>query len=174
MQSFWHSFFSEEYTDRERHAVNSEYSAKIRDDGRRVYAATQQAMNPAHPASRFAVGNLDTLPNDTEGNLRSDLINFYQRYYSANQMTLVIIGKQSLKQLESLITSIEDLANKPDETGNIAGCDHTFRFAEKWAEKNHIDIIQLYQYLNANGGFCDCEICFNVSELLHEEYEEET
>ena len=80
----------------------------------------------------------------------------------------------SLKQLESLISSIEDSANKPDEAGNIAGCNHTFRFAEDWAEKNKIDIIQLYQYLNANGGFCDCEICFNVSELLHEECEDET
>jgi secreted Zn-dependent insulinase-like peptidase len=103
-QFFIAPLFSEEYTDRERHAVNSEYSAKKRDDGRRVYAATQQAMNPAHPASRFAVGNLDTLPSDKEGTLRSDLISFYQRYYSANQMTLVIIGKQSLKQLGSMAT----------------------------------------------------------------------
>lgn len=101
-QFFIAPLFSEEYTDRERHAVNSEYSAKLRDDGRRAYAATQQAMNPAHPASRFAVGNLDTLPNDKEGSLRSDLINFYQQYYSANQMTLVIIGKQPLNQLESI------------------------------------------------------------------------
>ncbi|BBB28948.1 insulinase family protein [Neptunomonas japonica] len=101
-QFFIAPLFSEEYTDRERHAVHSEYSAKRRDDGRRTYAATQQSMNPAHPASRFAVGNLDTLSNDKEGSLRSDLIKFYQQYYSANQMNLVIIGKQPLNQLESI------------------------------------------------------------------------
>lgn len=101
-QFFIAPLFTEEYTDRERHAVNSEYSAKKRDDGRRVHAATQQVMNSAHPASRFAVGNLETLPNDEKGNLRSDLISFYQRYYSANQMALVILGKQPLDQLESI------------------------------------------------------------------------
>lgn len=99
-QFFISPLFSEEYTDRERHAVNSEYSAKLKDDGRRIYAATQQAMNPEHPASRFAVGNLETLPNNEQGALRNDLINFYQNNYSANRMRLVIFGKQPVDQLE--------------------------------------------------------------------------
>ncbi|WP_372741939.1 insulinase family protein [Neptunomonas sp.] len=99
-QFFISPLFSEEYTDRERHAVNSEYSAKLKDDGRRIYAATQQAMNPEHPASRFAVGNLDTLANDEPGALRKDLISFYQNNYSANRMRLVILGKQPIEQLE--------------------------------------------------------------------------
>ncbi|SIS99133.1 insulinase family protein [Neptunomonas antarctica] len=101
-QFFISPLFSEEYTDRERHAVNSEYSAKIRDDGRRIYAASQQAMNPDHPASRFAVGNLETLSNDTEGALRNELLSFYQTYYSANRMRLVILGKEPVKQLEAM------------------------------------------------------------------------
>ena len=99
-QFFIAPLFSEEYTDRERHAVNSEYSSKLKDDGRRIYAATQQAMNPEHPASRFAVGNLDTLANDKPGALRNDLISFYQNNYSANRMRLVILGKQPIEQLE--------------------------------------------------------------------------
>ncbi len=80
----------------------------------------------------------------------------------------------SNKQLKSLIDTIEEMANTPDDQGNILGCDHTFRFAESWAEKNGVDIIRLYQFLNANGGFCDCEVCFNVSELLNEDNESET
>lgn len=101
-QFFISPLFSQEYADRERHAVNSEYSAKLKDDNRRVYAATQQAMNPQHPASRFAVGNLDTLANDDPGALRKDLISFYQNNYSANRMRLVIFGKQPLNQLEMM------------------------------------------------------------------------
>ena len=101
-QFFIAPLFSENYTDRERHAVHSEYSAKLRDDGRRIYAATQQAMNPDHPATRFAVGNLDTLSNDDNGSLRKDLLNFYETYYSANQMTLVMLGPQSLDELQVL------------------------------------------------------------------------
>jgi len=29
-----------------------------------------------------------------------------------------------------------------------------------------VDIIELYLYLNAHGGFCDCEVGMNVSEQL--------
>jgi tetratricopeptide (TPR) repeat protein len=78
----------------------------------------------------------------------------------------------SLGQLESLICSIEKYANSPDENGAIQGCDHSFRFTEKWAENNNVNIINLYQFLNAHGGFCDCEVCFNVSELLDDNIEE--
>ncbi len=112
-QFFISPLFSEEYTDRERHAVHSEFSAKLKDDGRRTYAATQQAMNPEHPASRFAVGNLDTLANDKPGALRKDLINFYHNHYSANRMRLVILGKQPLDQLERMATQyFADIENK--------------------------------------------------------------
>ncbi|MBT3144057.1 insulinase family protein [Neptunomonas phycophila] len=100
-QFFIHPLFSEEYTQRERNAVHSEYRAKIRDDNRRVYAATQQIMNPEHPASRFSVGNLETLNNEN-GQLRKDVVAFYNQYYSANQMKLAILGKQSLDQLAEL------------------------------------------------------------------------
>ncbi len=101
-QFFISPLFSENYTDRERHAVHSEYRAKIRDDGRRIYAANQTLINPAHPASRFAVGNLDTLPNDKSGQLRKDLLDFYAQHYSANRMKLVILGKEPLDDLQAL------------------------------------------------------------------------
>ncbi len=101
-QFFIAPLFSAEYADRERHAVHSEYSAKQNDDGRRIYAATQQAMNPLHPASQFAVGNLDTLPTDKEVGLRQDLIAFYDQHYSANRMKLVILGQQDLETLGQL------------------------------------------------------------------------
>jgi len=100
-QFFISPLFSEEYTHRERNAVHSEYRAKVRDDNRRAYAATQQIMSQDHPASRFSVGNLDTL-NNQDGQLRKDVVAFYNQYYSANQMKLAILGKQSLNQLAEL------------------------------------------------------------------------
>ena len=103
-QFFIAPLFSEEYTDRERHAVHSEYTSKLRDDWRRIWAANQQAMNPEHPASRFAVGNLATLSDTKERSIRQDLADFYQRYYSANRMTLVVLGKQPLDKLEALVS----------------------------------------------------------------------
>ncbi|WP_169336959.1 insulinase family protein [Amphritea japonica] len=94
--------FSEKYVDRERHAVNSEYQSKLRDDGRRGYSAGKRVMNPEHSMSQFAVGNLETLSNE-EGKLRQDLIRFYNQHYSANQMTVVILGKEPVLELKRLV-----------------------------------------------------------------------
>ena len=86
---FIEPLFTEKYVDRERHAVNSEYQSKLRDDGRRGYSAGKQVLNPDHSMSQFAVGSLDTLSND-EGKLRDDLIAFYQRYRSEERR----VGKE--------------------------------------------------------------------------------
>ncbi|MEH6576761.1 MAG: insulinase family protein [Amphritea sp.] len=101
-QFFIAPLFSETYVDRERHAVHSEYQSKLRDDGRRGYAATKRVMNPAHSYTQFAVGNLDTLSNE-DNQLRKDLLSFYQQYYSANLMTLVVLGKQTTTELKALV-----------------------------------------------------------------------
>lgn len=101
-QFFISPLFTEEYVERERHAVHSEYQSKLRDDGRRGYAAGKLAMNPQHSYSQFAVGSVDTLSNNS-GELRQDLISFYDQYYSANLMSLVVLGKESTGQLKQMI-----------------------------------------------------------------------
>lgn len=76
--------------------------------------------------------------------------------------------------LDALFQYIDEAAHTPGEDGEIPGCDHTFRFTEQWANQNRVDIIDLYQFLNAYGGFCDCEVCFNVeSALLEDDYDDE-
>ncbi len=102
-QFFIAPLFTAKYVDRERHAVHSEYQAKRRDDGRRSFEAQKQVLNPEHHYSRFAVGNLQSLSNSDDSLIREELIRFYQRYYSANLMTLAVIGPQSLDQLEALV-----------------------------------------------------------------------
>ncbi|MBA4502399.1 insulinase family protein [Marinobacterium marinum] len=102
-QFFIAPLLTPEYVDRERHAVHSEYQAKLRDDGRRSFEALKQAFNPEHHYSHFAVGSLDTLSNADDTSIREELIRFYERYYSANLMTLAVIGPQSTDQLETLV-----------------------------------------------------------------------
>src|SRR5210317_2270668 len=59
-------------------------------------------MNPEHAWSMFSVGNLDTLSNYPSDPIRPDLIEFYERYYSANLMTAALIGPQPIAELEQL------------------------------------------------------------------------
>ncbi len=91
--------FDPTYVDRERAVVHSEYQARKKNEWRRLRDARKQWLNPDHPASRFAIGSLNTLRDRDGITARDRLIEFYQRRYSANIMTLVILGKEPIDQL---------------------------------------------------------------------------
>lgn len=95
--------FDAAYVERERKAVESEYRLKIKDDGRREWEVLSEVINPAHPLSQFTVGSLQTLADREEAPVRDDLLTFYRQYYSANLMSLVVLGKQPLDQLQGWI-----------------------------------------------------------------------
>ena len=97
--------FDEAYVDREKNAVNAEYSAKLKEDFRRIFSAEKQAMNPQHPYSHFSVGNLDTLADRPDSKVRDDLVQFYQQHYSADRMTLVLAANYPLDQLQEWATT---------------------------------------------------------------------
>jgi len=100
-QFFVAPLFSAEYVERERNAVNSEYLAKLKDDGRREWDVYRELMNPQHPSAKFSVGNLTTLA-DREGHpVREDMIAFYQQHYSSHLMSLVVLGRDNLDALEA-------------------------------------------------------------------------
>ncbi len=103
--------FSADYVEREKHAVDAEYRANILDDQRRAFDVMREVINPENPLAKFSVGDLDTLsdrnkasdhPGDT---VRDDLLKFYRENYSANLMTLVVIGREPLDQLQTMVTS---------------------------------------------------------------------
>lgn len=95
--------FDKDYVEREKNAVNAEYISKSKDDGRRIYSAEKQAMNPAHPYAQFATGSLETLEDRPDSLIRDELIAFYQQHYSANEMQLALIGNYDLDILESWV-----------------------------------------------------------------------
>lgn len=102
-QFFISPLFDPDYVDRERHAVHSEYKAKINDEYRRTLDVHRQLYNPEHPASKFAVGSLDTLADRENETVREALLAFYDTYYSSDIMALVVLGQEPLSQLESMV-----------------------------------------------------------------------
>lgn len=101
--------FNETFVNRERSVVHSEYQARFRDESRRIWSARRQLLNPAHPSSRFAVGSEYTLRDrDDDGGMtaRQKLLEFFRYYYSADVMTLAVVGKESLAQLEQWVTDL--------------------------------------------------------------------
>lgn len=87
------------YVDREKNAVHSEYQLQLKDDGWREFAVQKQTLNPDHPGSRFNIGSLETLSGDIQG----ALIDFFKATYSADQMTLVVLGRESLDELSAMV-----------------------------------------------------------------------
>ena len=95
--------FDAKYVDRERNAVESEYRLKLKDDSRRGQDVLQEQVNPQHPLSKFTVGNLETLADFDDRPLRPELLAIYKKYYSANIMKLVVLGNQSLDELQGMV-----------------------------------------------------------------------
>lgn len=91
---------SEEYVERERNAIESEYRLKFKSDSRRGRAISGATSNPDHPYLKFGVGSLDTLDNKA-GKLLQDVKSFYENYYVAGNMSAVVYGKESLLTLEA-------------------------------------------------------------------------
>jgi secreted Zn-dependent insulinase-like peptidase len=95
--------FTPKYVSRERQVVHSEYTSKFKSDGRRLFHASKQAMNPDHPYTRFAVGSNETLADRDNGSIRDELLRFHKDHYSANIMVLAVVGKEPLPILREWV-----------------------------------------------------------------------
>jgi secreted Zn-dependent insulinase-like peptidase len=105
--------FSAEYVEREKHAVDSEYQANIQSDAHRELDVMREVVNPQHPFAKFSVGSLNTLADRPGHPVRNDLLDFYQQNYSANVMTLVVIGREPLDQLQQMVSArFSDVPNR--------------------------------------------------------------
>jgi insulysin len=102
-QFFIAPLFTPQYVDREKKSVDSEYQTRRKSDGTRLFFVWKQVANPKNPLSRFDIGNLSTLVDYKDRKLREALVDFYQRHYSANIMTLVVLGKEPIPILKQWV-----------------------------------------------------------------------
>ncbi|RTE86439.1 MULTISPECIES: insulinase family protein [Gammaproteobacteria] len=104
--------FTAEYVEKEVNAVNSEWSMQRANDGFILFALNNRTLNPDHPIARFRIGNNESLGDKPDSNLLEAMVEFYERYYSANLMTAVVLGNRSLDELEQLARgSFSDIPN---------------------------------------------------------------
>lgn len=105
-----------DYVEKERHAVHSEWSMMQNQDGWAQLALSAQLLG-AHPANQFWIGNVDTLSDKEGSKLHDELVAFYQRYYSANRMKLVLISSDPLPQMQLMAQRyFADIENKQLDT----------------------------------------------------------
>lgn len=90
-----------EYVDKERNAVNAEWSMRREMDYFGQFKLGRMLLGE-HPANRFLIGNLETLSDKDNSNLHQETVDFYQRYYSSNIMKVAMISNRSLDEMEQL------------------------------------------------------------------------
>ena len=105
-QFFIAPLFLSSTLDRELKAVDSENKKNLQSDNWRLSQLNKSLSNPKHPYHHFSTGNLETLrdePRKRGVDIRKEFIDFHNRNYSANRMKLVVLGRESLDELESWV-----------------------------------------------------------------------
>ncbi len=107
---FKEPLLADEWVEKERQSIEAEYRLKLKDELRRLYEVHKTTANPAHPFSKFSVGNAITLADSDTVKIRQRLQDFHQRYYVAKNAALVLAGPATLDELETLATdNFQDL-----------------------------------------------------------------
>uniref|UniRef100_M8BJ23 Insulin-degrading enzyme n=1 Tax=Aegilops tauschii TaxID=37682 RepID=M8BJ23_AEGTA len=105
-QFFIKPLMSPDATLREIKAVDSENQKNLLSDPWRMSQLQKHLCSNNHPYHKFSTGNWDTLevkPKEKGLDTRAELINFYDSHYSANLMQLVVYGKESLDNIQTLV-----------------------------------------------------------------------
>ncbi|WP_445767270.1 insulinase family protein [Rheinheimera sp.] len=112
-----------EYTDKEKNAVNAEWSMRREMDFFGQYKLARNMMG-SHSANRFLIGNLETLGDKADSKLHPETVAFYNQYYSANIMKAVLLSNLPLAEMEQL--AVKHFANienkqidKPDVSAKL-------------------------------------------------------
>lgn len=107
-QFFIKPLMSPDATLREIKAVDSENQKNLLSDPWRMSQLQKHLCSNNHPYHKFSTGNWDTLevkPKEKGLDTRLELIKFYDSHYSANLMQLVVYGKESLDNIQTLVES---------------------------------------------------------------------
>ncbi|VDO85139.1 unnamed protein product [Heligmosomoides polygyrus] len=123
VQFFLAPQFTESATEREVCAVDSEHSNNLKNDGWRKLQVERFLSKPGHDYGKFGTGNKKTLLEDAREKgiePREALLKFHKQWYSSNIMSLCIVGKESLDEMESYLgtlgfDAIENKNVKPKE-----------------------------------------------------------
>ncbi len=173
-QFFICPLFNEEYIDKERQAIESEYQLKRKDDVRRLYQVHKETSNKKHPFSRFSVGNLHTLVNKPELSLKQRLHNFFEQHYVATRMTLAITGPIPLAILEQWVKQHfldirPGLFNKQAITTPLYLAEHQACHIKMQTLRDTQQIILSFALDSVEQRYKDKSICYYSYLLGHEE-----
>ena len=150
-QFFINPLFLEDSLDRELRAVDSENKKNLQSDAWRLMQLSKTLSSPDHPFHKFSTGSYKTLHDDPIGRgvkIRDEFIAFHTKHYSANRMKLVVLGRESLDELQEwvqeLFSDVQDQNLKQLRWDGIPALGHddllTETFAKPVMDQRNLDI----------------------------------
>uniref|UniRef100_K3X3Y3 Nardilysin n=1 Tax=Globisporangium ultimum (strain ATCC 200006 / CBS 805.95 / DAOM BR144) TaxID=431595 RepID=K3X3Y3_GLOUD len=119
-----------ETMDRELSAIESEFSQATQNDRIRQQQVLCAESKKAHPYAKFGWGNRKSLKEQPEAekiDVHKEIRAFYERYYSANIMKLVVCGEDTLEDMEKWVTqSYSKIPNTNVEVPSFASFGQPF------------------------------------------------
>ncbi|MFT2091259.1 insulinase family protein [Paraglaciecola sp. 2405UD69-4] len=98
--------FHKSFIEKEISAIDAEFSLKQKDDLRRLYQVHKETCNPAHPFSKFSVGNKSVFSEFSLLELQQKLLKFHQRFYQPQNASLCLITPHDISTSEDLVQSV--------------------------------------------------------------------
>ncbi len=96
--------------EREIHAIDQEFEKNVIQNGARKLHIQKELANPKHPFHHFSTGNLHSLSQANEKDLRQ----WFEEHYNANLMKLIVYGPQTISQLKKWVSG--DFKDIPSHT----------------------------------------------------------
>ncbi len=104
---------------REREVLQAEFVAWSQDAAAQQQEALFEGLSAAHPLRGFHAGNRDSLPVE-HAEFQQALKDFHQQFYRTGQMTLSLVGPQSIEELRVLAEQFAAALTAGDKTAQVA------------------------------------------------------
>lgn len=108
--------FKQTFIESEINAIEAEFLLKQKDDLRRLYQVHKETCNPAHPFSKFSVGNKQTFSPFNAEQLQTKIKRLHELYYQPQNACLCFVSQQPLLDCEK---SIRDIFTSWKATKNL-------------------------------------------------------
>ncbi|WJK09392.1 pyrroloquinoline quinone biosynthesis protein PqqF [Pseudomonas fluorescens] len=104
---------------REREVLQAEFVAWSQDAAAQQKEALFEGLSAAHPLRGFHAGNRESLPVE-QAKFQQALKDFHQQFYRTGQMTLSLVGPQSVEELRTLAEQFAAALTAGDKTAQAA------------------------------------------------------
>ena len=148
---------------RERHVVIEEIRMRKDQNWTKIYNACNYNMYTKHPYKRDVIGTPEIISKVT----RDDIMNYYQTYYSPENMTTIVVGDFDKEFILNKIEKEFDFKNRKNAPKNINEIDSPIQNKKIIETKAHVNTVYfMYGWLGPLAKDIKGTICLDIISII--------